>query len=57
MKKLSLQNLSEIVTSKRKTLGLSQGELSKKTGINRSILSRLESADYSSSVDQMLALT
>lgn len=57
MKTLSLQKLAETVTTTRKSLGLSQTEVSKKTGINRSILSRLESADYSPSVDQLLALS
>lgn len=57
MKHLSLKLLSEIVISRRKTLKLSQSAVSKKTGINRSILSRLEAADYSPSVDQLLSLS
>ena len=36
---------------------LSQAALSEKAGINRSILSRLESGDYSPSVDQLLSLS
>lgn len=56
MKHLSLKLLSEIVTRKRKALKLSQSALSQKTGINRSILSRLEAASYSPSVDQLLSL-
>ncbi len=35
---------------------LSQAALSEKTNINRSVLSRLESGDYSPSLDQLLAL-
>ena len=54
---LSQKLLAEIVTSRRKTLGLSQAKLAKSSGINRSILSRLESCDYSPSVDQLLALS
>ena len=57
MKTLSLKLLSEVVVSKRKALKLSQAEVSKKTGINRSLLSRLESAEYGPSVDQLLALS
>ncbi len=57
MKHLSLSLLSETVLSKRKALKLSQSELSKATGINRSLISRLESGDYSPSVDQLLSLS
>ena len=57
MKHLSLSILADTVVNKRKELKLSQAALSEKTGINRSLLSRLESADYSPSVDQLLALT
>ena len=38
-------------------MGLSQAALSKKANINRSILSRLETCDYSPSVDQLLSLS
>ena len=57
MKHLSIHLLAETVVSRRKTLKLSQTELSKATGLNRSLLSRLESGDYSPSVDQLLALS
>ena len=57
MKHLSLKLLSEIVVSRRKALKLSQTALSEKANINRSILSRLESGDYSPSVDQLLSLS
>ena len=56
MKHLSLKLLSETVASRRKTLKLSQTALADKANINRSILSRLESGDYSPSVDQLLSL-
>ena len=56
MKRLSLELLADTVVDKRKKMKMSQVELSKKTGINRSILSRLESEDYSPSVDQLLVL-
>ena len=57
MKHLSLPLLSSTVHSRRKALKLSQSELSKATGINRSLLSRLETEDYSPSVDQLLSLS
>ena len=57
MKHLSLPLLAETVASRRKTLGLSQAALSERSGINRSILSRLEGGDYSPSVDQLLSLS
>ena len=57
MKHLSLKLLAETVISRRKALGLSQTALSKQANINRSILSRLETMDYSPSVDQLLSLS
>ncbi len=57
MKHLSLEKLSCTVVSKRKALKLSQSGLAEKTGINRSLLSRLEALDYTPSVDQLLALS
>ena len=57
MKKLSLKRLSEVVSSSRKTKKITQLQLSKLTGINRSLLSRLEAADYTPSADQLFALS
>ncbi|WP_455124856.1 nucleotide sugar dehydrogenase [Ruminococcus sp.] len=57
MKHLSLKLLAETVVSKRKAIKMSQVTLAEKTGINRSIISRLESGDYTPSVDQLLALS
>jgi UDPglucose 6-dehydrogenase len=57
MKHLSLKLLAEAVSGKRKELGLSQSTLSEKTGINRTMFTRLEAADYCPSVDQLLALS
>ena len=56
MKHLSLKLLSEMVAGKRKEKSISQAVLSERTGINRSMVSRLEKADYTPSVDQLLAL-
>ena len=57
MKHLSLKLLAGTVAGRRKALKLSQVALSERTGINRSILSRLEAGNYSPSVDQLLALS
>ncbi len=57
MKHLSLEKLAETVVSKRKALKFSQSVLSEKTSINRSLLSRLETLDYTPSVDQLLCLS
>ncbi len=57
MKHLSLNLLSQTVTSRRKALKLSQAALAEKANINRSILSRLEAGNYSPSVDQLLCLS
>ena len=57
MKHLSITKLSETVISKRKAMKSSQSMIAEKTGINRSLLSRLEQGDYAPSVDQLLALS
>jgi len=57
MKHLSLEKLAETVANKRKALKLSQSAITERTGINRSLLSRLESANFTPSVDQLLALS
>ena len=57
MKHISLEKLAETVVNKRKAMGLSQTALSGKTGINRTMFTRLEAGDYTPSVDQLLALS
>ena len=57
MKKLSLELLAKAVTGSRKAKKITQVQLAKAAGMNRSILSRLESADYMPSVDQLMALS
>ena len=57
MKKLSLELLSQAVITNRKSQNMTQADLSVATGINRSILSRLESQDYTPSVDQLISLS
>ncbi len=57
MKKLSMSRLSQTVASCRKALKLTQEQLSKETGINRALVSRLENQVYVPSADQLLALS
>ncbi len=56
MKKLSIQLLADTVVSRRKAGKITQAQLSKATGINRGLLSRLESLDYVPSIEQLQAL-
>lgn len=53
MKKLSQELLVKIILDKRKNLNISQSKLSELSGINRSIISRLESKDYIPSIEQL----
>ena len=55
--KLSAKKLASTVKAGRKALKLTQLELANKTGINRALLSRIESEHYTPSVDQLLALS
>ena len=57
MKHLSLHLLSNVVVTRRKALKYSQTVLSEKTGINRSLISRLESEEFTPSVEQLIALS
>lgn len=57
MKKLSLSLLADTVSSHRKSRKLTQSQLSNLTGINRTLLSRLEAGEFTPSVDQLLALS
>ena len=57
MKKLSLQLLSEAVLSRRRSEKITQAQLAALTGINRSLLSKLEARRYTPSVDQLMALS
>ncbi len=57
MKKLSLQLLAEAVISHRKAKKITQSQLASLTGINRSLLSKLEAQRYTPSVDQLMALS
>lgn len=53
MKKLNLSLLADLVSSKRKQINMTQKELAEATGINRALLSRLESQDFMPSIPQL----
>lgn len=53
MKKLSLSLLTKQVVNSRKEKNITQVQLSELTGINRSILCRLEAEDYTPSIPQL----
>ena len=50
MKKLSVSKMSDTVISKRKEAKMTQAQLAEATGINRGMISRLESCDYIPSI-------
>lgn len=56
MKKISIKLLSSIVVERRKALNITQAKLSELTGINRAIISRIESMGFTPSIDQLEAL-
>ena len=53
MRRLSLALLSETVVSRRKAIKMSQAQLAQRTGIHRSVLSKLESKEYTPSISQL----
>ena len=57
MKKLSASRLAQVVSAQRKSLKMTQKQLAKDAGINRALLSRIETERYIPSVDQLLALS
>ena len=56
MKKLNIKTLANKVIQLRKEKHLSQSDLSEKTGINRTMISRLEKEDYVPSIPQLETL-
>ena len=56
MKRLSSARLAETVKNQRKAMGLTQIDLAEKTGINRSMIGRIESEKFRPSTDQLEAL-
>jgi UDPglucose 6-dehydrogenase len=57
MRKLSPVRLAQTVAARRKAMKMTQLQLSKATGINRALLSRIENRDYEPSINQLLALS
>ncbi|WP_058991109.1 nucleotide sugar dehydrogenase [Anaerococcus rubeinfantis] len=56
MKKLSIEKMAKTVSDKRKEKNITQSKLAEITGINRTMISRLESLDYTPSIDQLQSL-
>ena len=56
MKTLSLSLLSGTVIYRRKAMKLTQADLAKSIGMNRSMLSKLETQSYTPSIDQLQAI-
>lgn len=53
MKKISMKKLAETVISKRKEKQMTQAQLSESTGINRSMIGRIENQEYMPMVEQL----
>lgn len=56
MKKFSHQKLATTIQSLRKSRGLTQAQLSELTGINRTMIGRIEKCDYTPTIEQLEAL-
>ena len=56
MKKLSITKMAATIIAKRKEQKLTQAQLAEMTGINRGMISRLESCDYTPSIDQLQSI-
>ncbi|MDY3767271.1 MAG: nucleotide sugar dehydrogenase [Lachnospiraceae bacterium] len=56
MKKLSIDKLVETIYTLRKEKGLTQAQLADATGINRTMIGRIENKDYVPTVEQMQTL-
>ncbi|MET1981500.1 nucleotide sugar dehydrogenase [Enterococcus faecium] len=56
MKKLSQKCLAQIIIDSRKSLKMTQQQLAVATGINRALISRLESLDFIPSIQQLESL-
>lgn len=56
MKRFSTQKLADTVVAKRKEKKFTQAQLAELSGINRGMISRLESRDYTPTIDQIQSL-
>ncbi|WP_044917247.1 helix-turn-helix transcriptional regulator [Butyrivibrio sp. WCE2006] len=53
MKRLSLEKMANVIRESRTAMGITQDELSKKTGINRQMIGRMEQNKYIPSILQL----
>jgi len=53
----SMDRLSDLISARRRSLKLSQAELSGLTGLNRATISKIEQKDYTPSIPQLQALS
>ncbi len=56
MKKLSVDKMVKTITHNRKGKNITQAQLAEMTGMNRGMVSRLESSDYIPSIDQLQSI-
>ena len=56
MKKISLTKLSNLVKTNRDKLNITQKTLCDLTGINRAMISKIETGDYTPSIEQIEAI-
>lgn len=56
MKKLSITKMANTIMKKRKEKKITQAQLAEMTDINRGMISRLESCDYTPTIDQLQAM-
>lgn len=56
MKKLSYTKMADTIIAKRKEQKLTQAQLAEMTGIHRGMISRIESLDYTPSIEQLHAI-
>jgi len=56
LKKISTKLIAEIIVRNRKAQKLSQAQLAEKTGINRSMIGRIENEEYIPTIEQLQAL-
>lgn len=56
MKKLSIRKMADTIIAKRKAKKITQAQLAEMTGINRGMICRLESCNYTPSIDQLQSI-
>ncbi len=56
MKKISQSHLADLIVTNRKSKSITQAQLADITGVNRAMLSRIESGDYIPSLPQLIAI-